>query len=63
MKKFIFSATCIIVALMSTVNFCRIWEDGNTPLLSLLNLEQLAYGEGGNTGGEGRATASKFGIA
>lgn len=25
----------------------------NTPFLSMLKLEQLAYGEGGNTGGEG----------
>ncbi|MFR5357343.1 MAG: hypothetical protein ACLTHQ_03380, partial [Odoribacter splanchnicus] len=31
----------------------RVLGDWNTPFLSMLKLEQLAYGEGGNTGGEG----------
>ena len=38
------------MVLLSTVNVLGDW---NTPFLSMLKLEQLAYGEGGNTGGEG----------
>lgn len=35
------------------LNVYRVLGDWNTPFLSMLKLEQLAYGEGGNTGGEG----------
>ena len=53
MKKWIFITTCTVVVLLSTVNVYRVLGDWNTPFLSMLKLEQLAYGEGGNTGGEG----------
>ncbi len=52
MKKWIFITTCTVVVLLSTVNVYRVLGDWNTPFLSMLKLEQLAYGEGGNTGGE-----------
>ena len=53
MKKLIFITTCTVVVLLSTVNVYRVLGDWNTPFLSMLKLEQLAYGEGGNAGGEG----------
>ena len=53
MKKWIFITTCTVVVLLSTVNVYRVLGDWNTPFLSMLKLEQLAYGEGGNTGGAG----------
>ena len=53
MKKWIFITTCTVVVLLSTVNVYRVLGDWNTPFLSMLKLEQLAYGEGGNAGGEG----------
>ena len=53
MKKWIFITTCTVVVLLSTVNVYRVLGDWNTPFLSMLKLEQMAYGEGGNTGGEG----------
>ena len=52
MKKWIFITTCTVVVLLSTVNVYRVLGDWNTPFLSMLKLEQLAYGEGGNAGGE-----------
>ena len=53
MKKWIFITTCSVVVLLSSVNVYRVLGDWNTPFLSMLKLEQLAYGEGGNAGGEG----------
>ena len=53
MKKWIFITTCTVVVLLSTVNVYRVLGDWNTPFLRMLKLEQLAYGEGGNAGGEG----------
>ena len=53
MKKWIFITTCTVVVLLSTVNVYRVLGDWNTPFLSMLKLEQLAYGEGENAGGEG----------
>ena len=53
MKKWIFITTCTVVVLLSTVNVYRVLGDWNTPFLSMLKLELLAYGEGWNTGGEG----------
>lgn len=47
MKKWIFITTCTVVVLLSTVNVYRVLGDWNTPFLSMLKLEQLAYGEGG----------------
>ena len=38
------------MVLLSTVNVYRVLGDWNTPFLSMLKLEQLAYGEGGNAG-------------
>ena len=48
MKKWIFITTCTVVVLLSTVNVYRVLGDWNTPFLSMLKLEQLAYGEGGS---------------
>ncbi|WP_046404702.1 hypothetical protein [Odoribacter sp. N15.MGS-14] len=59
MKKWIFITTCTVVVLLSTVNVYRVLGDWNTPFLSMLKLEQLAYGEGGNTGGEGGGNPSQ----
>ncbi|MFR3330417.1 MAG: hypothetical protein ACLTSL_09700 [Odoribacter splanchnicus] len=62
MKKLIFITTCVVVLLLSTLNFYRVWGDWNTPFLSMLKLEQLAYGEGGNTGGEGGSSVKDCSI-
>ena len=50
------------MVLLSTVNVYRVLGDWNTPFLSMLKLEQLAYGEGGNAGGEGEGSENDCSI-